>query len=1006
MNSLKSQLVWIVCLFLNFSYSQTGPGGVGNSANNALWLKADSGTSTTISGQPINLWNDISGNLNNASQTNINQQPLYYDSVINGYPSILFDYSQTSGQNDFLSGDDASNLDNTNGLTVFSVVRPTHLGNARSIISKRTDVGNNQSYMFFFFNSNYYYVDIDGNNNRFSTSNTTFNSNTNYIISTLYDGTLPTSSRVKVFSGETLITTASESSDFIPDYNSPFTVGATHKNDSRGFGGYISELVIYRKALNTAERIIVNNYLSSKYNEPLTSNDIYVQDDASNGNFDHNVAGIGQATDGSNHTDSQGTGIVRISNPTALNNNEFLFWGEETKNPTYNFSTNTINYTEQLNSRWRVSRQGNLGTVTVSFDLSNINLAGKQSCSTLQLVVDNNYDFSSPEEVYNLSIVGTTATATGVTFSNNRYFTLRYTDQIVWDGSNFYNGSGTANNPCNTDQCYKLTIKAGTTVTLTENAYVREVKLETGATLKITNGILLETENQILNNGTIDLLGEAQLIQHHSGMNSNSGTGSLIIRQQGTSNLFNYNYWSSPVNRNGTWKIGYLEDATGPINFTSGLNGNALTSPITVSNKWLYTFKGPIGNYYYWSKISTSNDLVPGVGYTMKGSGATTTEQEFVFKGTPNSGDYILPVASNTEYLIGNPYPSTLDANQFIIDNESIIDGTLYFWESFSTNNSHYLSNYEGGYATYNLMMPLAAIADASGLISNNGTASKAAPTRYINVGQGFFTKILNSGNITFNNAQRSFAKESLNETIYYKTNSKSKAISTEDTRPKIWFTFTDPNGYTKYLGLGYDQSTTYGYDRGYDAKTYDSFKNDINWLVNDESLIIQAIPEINLEDQLPLALKVTNAGSYKFGIDKMENIPDDLHIYLLDNAQNIYYDLRNNETKLFLNTGADKQQFSIVFKKSSLLDTTTFDNKGITTTYNAITKTLELHTTNLLSSVESFKIYNIIGQEVLSIKSPKSNTINVSQLGNGVYILKVETTTNNDIESFKFLKY
>ena len=68
---------------------QTGPGGVGNSTNNLLWLKADIGTSTTINGNPVSLWLDQSGNAMNATQDTVFRQPEFVSNAINGRPSIL-----------------------------------------------------------------------------------------------------------------------------------------------------------------------------------------------------------------------------------------------------------------------------------------------------------------------------------------------------------------------------------------------------------------------------------------------------------------------------------------------------------------------------------------------------------------------------------------------------------------------------------------------------------------------------------------------------------------------------------------------------------------------------------------------------------------------------------------------------------------------------------------------------------------------------------------------------
>lgn len=1001
MNVLKIFSAFFIFTIYSITYSQTGPGGVGSTNGTSgliIWYRPDNGVSTT--GSLVDSWSNSAGiTAFDISETGT-QRPTLVTNAINGYDEISF-----NGSNRLRTGLTLTSSNFvTNQASSFIVTRADNTWQTSSVYTTDPLVSSTRFSNHIPWNGSVYYdigtccsndarIQVDG-----------LSGLTSYSIWT-YDAH-PTTGK-QLYRNQTLLQNRANTTTYNSHSSQRFNLGA-NTSGSNGFMGDVSELIIFKSKINTAQRIIINNYLSAKYNTALTSEDYYNEDNPGSGDFDHHVAGIGQASDGSNHTDSRGTGIVRISNPSALANNRFLFWGEETKNPSYTFSTNIINYTEQLNSRWRVSRSGgNIGTVTVSFDISTINLTGKQSCQPLQLIVDNNSNFSSPT-VYNLIISGNTATATGVSFNSGNYFTLRYIDQIVWNGSNFYNGSGSGNAPNSTNACLKFTVKAGSTASLTFNAHVREVEVETGATLNVNNGVLLETENRIINNGTIDLIGEAQLIQNHTGTSSNSGIGNLKIRQQGTSSLYNYNYWSAPVNRSNYWRVSYLEDANGAVNFTSGLNGTTATTPITISSRWLYTFNGSIGNYNAWAKITPNTNLLPGVGYTLKGSGTTTPEQEFVFKGTPNSGNYTLPVTALTEYLIGNPYPSTLDANRFILDNLLVIDGTLYFWESFSTNNSHYLSSYEGGYATYNLLMSLSAIADASGLTSGLGFGTKPAPTRYINVGQGFFTTILTSGSIVFNNAQRAFARESLNQTVYFKNSSKNKIsdVENEDIRPKIWFNFTDSKGYTKQLGLGYDEHASYDYDRGYDAKSYDNLKNDLHWLVNNESLIIQALPKINTKDILPLNIKITDAGLYKFSISNMENIPDNMTIYLVDNLQNVYYNLRTSDAQFILNSGTKSNQFSIAFENNNLLGTTTVKDSQLVTNYNPNNKHLELYKEGLLNTVDAFEIYNMMGQKVISIKSPTTNTINLSHTNDGVYILKVVSKTSTLVESVKFVKY
>jgi hypothetical protein len=178
--------------------------------------------------------------------------------------------------------------------------------------------------------------------------------------------------------------------------------------------------------------------------------------------------------------------------------------------------------------------------------------------------------------------------------------------------------------------------------------------------------------------------------------------------------------------------------------------------------------------------------------------------------------------------------------------------------------------------------------------------------------------------------------------------------------------------------------------------------------LLGSEKLVIRALPEINIEDNLPLGIKVTNAGLYKFSINKMENVPDDLNIYLLDNSQKVYYNLKNGEAQLALKTGTDQNQYSIVFKEGSTLSSDTFEEKNIITTYDAKTKILQLHSgsNGELSQIDTLVIYNSLGQEALNINLPNTNRIDVSHLSDGVYILQLNSKITKESMSVKFVKY
>lgn len=332
--------------------AQSGPAGVGNPTNNALWLKADAGTSSTINATAISSWNDQSGNGINVSQTVAAQQPSYTSNVLNSFPAIQFDNVNGANVNDKMLGPDSPLLDNTSGYSFFMVTRPQNVdNNARVIVSKRTAVAVDQSFMQFFFTGSRFYTDIQSNNNRYNTS-ATFAANTNYIIGQFYDGTLAAASRCSTFINSGLDVTSTESSTLVTDNVSPLVVGSTDAGDPRPFGGYIAEVIIYRSALNEASRIIVDNYLSAKYNIALSANNRYSGDDAGNGDFDYEVCGVGQESSGSSTSFSSSvSGGLGVSVNSGLDNGDYLLAGHNsfTNNATY---LDVAGMTGSLNARW------------------------------------------------------------------------------------------------------------------------------------------------------------------------------------------------------------------------------------------------------------------------------------------------------------------------------------------------------------------------------------------------------------------------------------------------------------------------------------------------------------------------------------------------------------------------------------------------------------------------------------------------------------------------------
>jgi hypothetical protein len=369
--------------------------------------------------------------------------------------------------------------------------------------------------------------------------------------------------------------------------------------------------------------------------------------------------------------------------------------------------------------------------------------------------------------------------------------------------------------------------------------------------------------------GVIDLEGESQLYQDEDSTLDEDSGGYLERDQQGTANSFNYNYWSSSVGTisgnsatrgtgvasinadfalSGILNDGTVSSAPIGIDFNPSYSwaDNSYSGSKRISSYWLYTFNGADNYYWAWKPINENTPIKAGEGYTMKGTSgavAVTTNQNYVFKGKPYNGDFTLPIALGDDRLIGNPYPSALNADAFILDNLSfanggnnangnIFNGTLYFWDHFGQENSHYLAAYVGGYATYNLMGGVEAISNDIRINDNNAVGVKK-PEQYIAVGQAFFVIAVGpikdtlsgaviGGDIVFKNSQRVFVPEGATGTnvgsVFFKGNGKIKEKEPGDKRTKIKLKFSSPTGYHRQLLAGVDGRTTNHFDLGFDA--------------------------------------------------------------------------------------------------------------------------------------------------------------------------------------------
>ena len=508
-----------------------------------------------------------------------------------------------------------------------------------------------------------------------------------------------------------------------------------------------------------------------------------------------------------------------------------------------------------------------------------------------------------------------------------------------------------------------------------------------------TNFGLYVSNNLDLISGDIRFNGSSQLIQTKLGVSTNSivGSGKIYKDQQGQSNVYNYNYWSSPVGTNGTYTVAsVLKDGTNPtnpqnINWISSYNGLP-TSPISLSNYWIFKYQNVSNSVANWSYIGPNGTMNAGNGFTLKGSGCATPKQNYTFVGKPNNGLITYSIAGSNLNLSGNPYTSALDSHQFIDDNVSSLSGTLYFWEHYDTNSTHILANYQGGYATLTKTGGTAPVAPLG--ISNLGSSPRI-PNRFIPVGQGFFV-VANAtgGNITLNNNQRSFVTETnSNSNFMFKNNSDSVKRSNYK---KIKLGFTDvSNLIHREILVGFmNQNASENLDYGYDGEQIDTQNNDIYFIVNNKKLNIQGLGNFNLNTIIPLGIKIGTTGIVEIRTDSLENFNSQETIYIYDNQTHIYHEIKNSIVSLNLNQGTYNNRFSLRFFNNNEFTKTSLSTTNIKATISNNKFSFEN-----LNSLKSVALYNLLGQKVnvWSVLNIEESILvyDVSNLSNETYIAK-----------------
>ena len=483
----------------------------------------------------------------------------------------------------------------------------------------------------------------------------------------------------------------------------------------------------------------------------------------------------------------------------------------------------------------------------------------------------------------------------------------------------------------------------------------KAVIIKKGHTLTIENGVVVESGA----NGTLTFENNASLVQINNVLNTGNiiyNRNSVPIRQA------DYVYWSSPV------------------------SGQTLAgvSPLTKADKY-HSYDGT-----KWLNVSKNTVMTVGKGYIIRGpeNFSNTVRGAFSasFIGIPNNGDINgEAVILNRFYLIGNPYPSALDADEFILENE-VLEGTLYFW----THNTPVVLGgaYEyasDDYASYNLTGGVrTAIVAESGddHVDNN----KSIPTGKIGAGQSFFAEVTSSGTIVFNNLMR---KGGIDNTQFFKPAKASQTTVLQKNR--LWLNMTNNGGAFKQTMIGYVEGATNEIDKRFDGTSFDGNQYlDFYSVNNGSNLVIQgrALPFADT-DFVPLGYRAKISGEFTISIEQADGNLAHQAVYLEDKKTGGIYDLRSGNYKFTTEAGIFADRFVLRYTNKTL---GTVDVKQVEQAVLVSVKDKVIKVTSTNESISGISIFDVTGKLLYTKNKIGAAELTISNLQSGNQVLLVKT--------------
>jgi len=399
------------------------------------------------------------------------------------------------------------------------------------------------------------------------------------------------------------------------------------------------------------------------------------------------------------------------------------------------------------------------------------------------------------------------------------------------------------------------------------------VTLETSFSLDICEDFIIKSDI----NGTgafVDLTSD--------GVDRVTVTGETTVERYLTSDGWHYVSPFSPNINNESFTQscgsynGYLITYDESVNTDTDLDGDT---------DWMDCWNWP------WYSTQNANSLTVGTGYGYYPQSALTCSNTITMtdpSGDLNTGDVIVTI-NNTDdtqmntggtygdvagafarrgwNLIGNPYPSAINLDKFLSDNNSEIDGTAYFWGINGLTNLA-----ASDYATFNKL-------------GSAWGSTGVTPDIFLSASQAFIVHKTStgSGSVTFKNSQRE-----VENSYFYRDASEEPW--------KLFFNVKNEDGLYNDIIVGFTDDATNGIDPQYDGyKLLGNADLALYSLIGEKAFAIQGLPKFNNSEfrTVNLGLHAGVTGDYEFSVISIQKFPAFVEILFEDKETGIFTNLR-----------------------------------------------------------------------------------------------------------------